>query len=1044
MLLKGIMLIPLSKPESLGISSQNSKAPNIRLLSDNEENRIIDSSLDFKDSISTQALLEKEPDTVVIKESDDVNTNNDQEGNQDEEDTKSSEPFKNFKLPDGDSPWLSKIKDPFNDQDSPWLSKMKDPFKETPINTKVFDAFNETPNSNKRSPNPLNTPTAAAHKVFQRLRENNNIPELDIDSQSLPAMFKDTQPISENPTQEEQEENIHFNETTINDSTMNDDITHGGHDDDDDDNKYLTKDDTTTEIEPTKRDVTSQILPTTQVLDDTVPIDDNNQDTNLKSDNTQGDIQVPGTAPDDDASIDVEESAIMDEPKDAHFINNQEDRSSPINSDAEDETFPLNIGRRLQSEPVGANYLNILAEDSIQKYHRDLGKKVNELPTDDGKSLLHSKSFTNDTLQISQGKRLNSLPLKLDNNKIQINHNELTAVPEKQTQTVINSSNGQSKSQPTSSLRVEESSPAIRDEDLYEFKKKKKPSQIDDQKDTVDINGLAENVTQEFSDVDDVDDESKIENSLVEERSNIHDLENTDSSNRIRRSSRNKNKKIDYTSSPEKSFNQEDLSVVLDADTSQLGNDDHETSDDDDRETPDLSSKLEFPNEILREENHELTENDIIFKNSIWSLDNTRYYPGLIIGLSENALSVKFFESTNEVTGSIFPLDIQVGDHVKVERGSYIVTGLECVINDNEKDVIRCMRGYDTVLLKKLKGKGKRQKILDNEIRVPLEEVRIENEDWHLRSRVLGEEQMIKPKRFSAKDSKTRKRLLPISYNEDDLLSSAPVKRPKSRSPGIFDECVFVITGEVDKDSLTEKIESNGGFILEEGFAAQISFSNGEPTSKFFENFKFAALITNKPFRSSKFLETVALGWPLLFQEFIEDCIFQNKLKENIYSYALPCGESTRFGCLKSANFFLFIQKWDSGYNLSSQLDNNKFLKDKVVFLCSKKNEDITKFMFQILGSSEVVLLPITNYTNFVNKASQYSNSTKILVYHDKISVIKSTLSSEKPKKSRKGSILSQIVPSNQERTLDLVDWEWLVQCIISGDILESKEQCKI
>ncbi|CAM9022640.1 unnamed protein product [Wickerhamomyces anomalus] len=178
-------VIPFTKPESLiGSNSQPSRVQNLRVLSENEDNRIIDSSCDFKDSISTQALLDKEPDTVVIKEDIPVTERNEDESIR-LSTAESSAPFKNLKLPDGESPWLSRVKDPFNDSETPWLNKIRDPFKETPINEKVLDAMGETPNSTRKVlVNSLNTPSAA-HKIFQKLREKGNQKELDFDSQTV-------------------------------------------------------------------------------------------------------------------------------------------------------------------------------------------------------------------------------------------------------------------------------------------------------------------------------------------------------------------------------------------------------------------------------------------------------------------------------------------------------------------------------------------------------------------------------------------------------------------------------------------------------------------------------------------------------------------------------------------------------------------------------------------------------------------------------------------------------------------------------------------
>lgn len=1002
-------VIPFTKPESLiGSNSQPSRIQNLRVLSENEDNRIIDSSCDFKDSISTQALLDKEPDTVVIKEDIPVTERNEDESIR-LSTAESSAPFKNLKLPDGESPWLSRVKDPFNDSETPWLNKIRDPFKETPINEKVLDAMGETPNSTRKVlVNSLNTPSAA-HKIFQKLREKGNQKELDFDSQTVPELFKDTQP----PSLEKEHEGSN------NDVTM--DLNH--------------------EIDSPRKDHFTDDVPT-QVVNDTLIIGDPNQHSepqDPKSDNTQADIQVPGTAPEVDHSLVIENDEIS---KDLDA-----GESSPINSDDE-KNFSLDYGRRLHSEPVSGDYLNILAEDSIQKYHRDLTKRGLQLEN-------QSKSFAGDTQRISQSKRLNSLPLNLDTDTL--HQAKITVQGNKNTQEQ-GAPKQVTKSHLTSSPNVEESSPAIREKaDTFEIEKAKADDNNNIETNTintsnksfhsqaVDFNALAENITQEFSDVDD---ESKVVDNTIEEEADNLKLQTewnegtSKSSNPVIRPTRNSKRKksskandlqLQFTSSPDKSINHSDLSIVLDANTSQIDDNDHDISTNDQQSilTPEYDVNV-LPNGILREETHNLSEEDIRFKDSVWCLANTRYYPGLILSLGKKGLEVKFFESTDEVNGGIFPLDIQIGDTVKIGRLVYLVTGLECVIQNLKEKAIRCMRGYDTVIVKRVKGKGKSMKILDTEEKFPLAEVHVENEEWHRRPRVLNE---IKPKRSSINQVQQLKRIIPKTY-EEELVLSTP-KKPKKTTSDIFHECVFVITGEVDKDGLTKAIVMNGGTVLDDGFASMIDFSNGEPKSDAFKDFKFGALIAEKYSRSPKYLETVALGWPLLFEDFIYDCISDNKLLDNISTYLLASGESSKFrGEVKSADIFKFIQGYISKTDLSQQLRNNRILESKNVFICSKKNIEITQFLFKILGAAKVSFVPITNYTNLISTVTEHSYNKDILIYHDKISSLKSVLdhkvNDNKRRRIKKNSILSEVLSSNQKLQMELVDWEWLVQCVIS------------
>lgn len=1000
----------------------------MRLLSETEENRIIDSSCDFKDSISTQALLDREPDTVVIKEN--TSTEIAERNNEDESIrlsvAGSSAPFKNLKLPDGESPWLSRVRDPFHDSETPWLNKIKDPFKETPLNEKVLDTYGETPDSNKKLLDPsLNTPSAA-HKIFQKLRETGNQKDLDFDSETVPELFKDTQP-----------------ELSLGNSQENSN----------EDELMSFNNDYTNEIEFTKKDTTTEDI-STPLINDTILIGEPNQSSgpqDPKSDNTQADIQVPGTAPEpdhDDTLHQVDEEAI--EEKELPRKANGE--SSPINSDDEDN-FSLDLGRRLHSEPISGDYLNILAEDSIQKYHRDLSKRGPRLQQKPNPS---SENVT----RTSQSKRLNSLPLNLDidplharkvNNPVQLNshHQELSKKPNEL----------QNESNQTLSSKVE-SSPSTATTEKAENNDLKYEGSITVQDEnttgtgkdlhsqSVEFNALAENVTQDLSDVDD---ESKVVDNTIEEEADSAKIQTEwnqevpRSSNPIRRSKRNVKSKsqLHFASSPNKSFDQSNISLALDANTSEIGEDDASdlfANDNQSVLTP-VHAEKNLPTEVLREELHKLTEKDIMFKDSVWSLTNTRYFPGLILNLGKKGLVVKFSEGPTEINGGIFPLDIQIGDHVKFERFTYLVTGLECVLQDFNDDVIRCMRGYDTVLVKRIKGKGKNMKIDNTEEKIPLADIHIENEEWHKRPRVLNE---IKAKRSTLNQSEQLKRVLPKTY-EEELVLSTP-KKPKYSTTGIFVGCIFVITGDVDKSSLTKSIVVNGGTVIEDGFSSMIDFENGVPSSDAFKDFSFAALITKKYLRSPKYLETVALGWPLLSQEFVYDCISRNHLIHKISPYLLPSGESSKLkGVVKSCDVFAFLQNWSLGHDLSGQLQNNTILLSRNVFICSKKNIEITQFLFKILGCKTVVIVPITNYSNLINTVTENFNDGEILIYHDKLGDIKSILDTKpiegKKRKLKRGSILSEVLGNNKKLKMELVDWEWLVQCVISAYPWES--QCR-
>lgn len=944
--------------------------------------------------------MEKEPDTVLIKEDTGIG-----DLNRDESvrltASSSSGPFKNIKDTEDESPWLSKVKDPFQDSETPWLSKIKDPFKETPISTKVVDSYDHTPNTTRKMfENSENTPSAA-HKVFQKLREKQNQEELDFDSQTVPTLFKDTQPVSPLKSSDE------ANDTNVPNSNE--------------------------ELDFTRIDRTSQPA-VTQTIDhgfEAERVHHSSQSHYPHSENTQPDIQVLGTAPEADTQAKEHFSSQNEQVE----LQDTKRISSPINSDDEND-FSLDLEKKLKTNST-VHQFDIIPDDSLQKHHRVLSKKANISHIE---TLPHSRSFSGETQRTSHGKRLNSLPIKIDNRILDTNEVYLPNNTQ-QKEPILNTLNitvkPHEKSHLTSSPNVEESSLAIRAAvDNYQVTKQTK----EDQADQVDFNALAENITQEISDVDD---DSKgdvtIDNTIEEEATDTNDKGNSlqalaNSSYPIRKFRRNRRnphreRNIELESSPDKTNGQSDASAILDANTSQIN---------DDQDITMSSAGNGVLGGILRNETHKLTENDNIFKSCVWCLHNTRYYPGLIVGRENEVFEIKFYESTNKVTTGIYPLDIQIGDIVKIERLSYIITGLERVIRDINEDVIRCMRGYDTVLVKRIKGKGKNRHTVELEEKFALGEIRIENEEWHKRPRLHNDDYDAKPKRFPISQLSKQKRSMPKSY-EEELILSTP-KKLKLDSSNIFSECVFVISGDVDKDELSRSIISNGGTVLREGFASKIKFADGSASSEMLQKFKFSALIAEKYLRSEKYLETVALAWPVLSQEFIYDCLSENELIGKLSPYLLPAGESSKLkGVAKSIDISAFVEHWKLGYNLSHQLNNNKILEDRNVFICSEKNSEITSFLFNILGSNKVTHLTLTNFTNLINSISEtIDDGTRNLVYHNNIDSIKSILDNKqtlksKGRRSRKGLILSEVSQSNRNLKLELVDWEWLVQCVISS-----------
>jgi DNA repair protein RAD9 len=412
----------------------------------------------------------------------------------------------------------------------------------------------------------------------------------------------------------------------------------------------------------------------------------------------------------------------------------------------------------------------------------------------------------------------------------------------------------------------------------------------------------------------------------------------------------------------------------------------------------------------------------------------------LIDSIGDKGFNVKFIDSIDDMS-LVYPLDLRIGDHIIVNRSNYVVSGLESSSENDSNEIIRCMRGYDTVLVKRIK-KGKAKKESNQEEKFPIGFIKMDTNEWFKKKRV-GYDSFTKPRRNIQKEAN---HIIP-TYQEE-LLMSTPQKMDNATKSNIFACCLFVITGDVQKDELSHLIYSHGGSIIEEGFSSTVYLENSENnepivrSKKLLQGFKFAALISNKHARSPKYLETLALGWPLLSTSFIHDSISEGTLKtEFLTTYLLPAGESKRMKFIKSHNIHGFKNNLDLQVDLSKQLSNNRLLNGKHVILTST-NPEIIRFIFYILGAKTVTITTLTNYTNLIHSLSTIAKEdigdSSVLIYHEKMKTLKSGLESldspEKPKSSKKSQLITSDILSNRAPvTLELVDWEWVVQCLIDG-----------
>ncbi|MCJ1393008.1 hypothetical protein MMC18_005880 [Xylographa bjoerkii] len=147
--------------------------------------------------------------------------------------------------------------------------------------------------------------------------------------------------------------------------------------------------------------------------------------------------------------------------------------------------------------------------------------------------------------------------------------------------------------------------------------------------------------------------------------------------------------------------------------------------------------------------------------------------------------------------------------------------------------------------------------------------------------------------------------------------TSAPTSTTRKTS-SLFDNVVFGLTNIVDGDArkqIIEHIQTNGGFLLEDGFdelfnlpslAADSPSRNTDAGTSGSFRLKteylrrgFTCLLAEKYCRNQKFFQALALGIPCLATRWVRDCITKQRLL-SWEPYLLPSGHSTFLSAVRA------------------------------------------------------------------------------------------------------------------------------------------------
>lgn len=534
---------------------------------------------------------------------------------------------------------------------------------------------------------------------------------------------------------------------------------------------------------------------------------------------------------------------------------------------------------------------------------------------------------------------------------------------------------------------------------------------------------------------------------------------------------------------------------------SQSGTDDATTNDIDN----DVNDGEYIINGVLRKEKSDtLRESDILYRDSVWATYNLKMYTGRLEARYSDSLIVEFQDGSYSIKNEdLNMLDLRIGDTVNVrgKRFKCIVVGLSR--GDSSVNAFKCMRGYSVVHVVKRSQKSNADR---QEFLVPLSECLMELSDWMIHEQkyrlLFGDENNVGDKSndvillssnglvrsrgttfdvisgASHQQNYHQQPLTPTKastrISSEKFLKLATPSPKKSLAYGstslIFAGKLFSITN-IDgarKELIKQKIESNGGIYLDSDLLGIFEYSKDDDnglglTSKYLKqsvNIRFGCMIANNFCRSSKYLQALALGWPILSDAYIDDVIANPSRVDDWYVYLLPAGYSIHMQAMKSLDIYKYRVNFELGLLLNEQILNRKLLLTGVNILIlsfsvteSKKNLielETSKFIFHAFGAQS------WNICHSVEKAveaikSFISMDQEFLIFNDggANDILDKILTSfneqensfaiergrsQGSRRSKRGERRDE----KEQHDIRVVDWEWVVQCVISGCIWDS------
>ncbi|CCH62356.1 hypothetical protein TBLA_0H00650 [Henningerozyma blattae CBS 6284] len=509
---------------------------------------------------------------------------------------------------------------------------------------------------------------------------------------------------------------------------------------------------------------------------------------------------------------------------------------------------------------------------------------------------------------------------------------------------------------------------------------------------------------------------------------------------------------------------------------------------------PDSSN---IPTDIKTEDNGYLSENDIKFSTAVWSLfeRDMNYYPGRILKeISTDTVQVSFgstFEISTEFAqyNDIYYLDIRIGDIVVSKMIDYEVVGLEACLKEDNQNIIRCIRGYDTVHLQKYPRTG------NDKITIKyLSDIHIDINHWARRPKIIlgnlphtrknAMEDVRYPIRgrhntstHSPRKSRqgTPRKNLKISneridsslgemknyrtLTKLDIFITESLNKFKNLKKNIFENCLFSMSkNDLNDDNFKGVIKQFGGKLLDNDnfstffmYRRELSIKSKLKWHEYdlfltwekkYKDIKFVCSFFWKYQRTQRYLEALALKWPILHPNFIIECIKQERLcHESMFKYLLPSGLSARLSdkegieVIKSNNIYQFYSNYINNYKINEQNFAMKDIMGEYYVLLYGKSDwsDLFTFLFACLGIEKLFHLENHDLNLINNKIIEIINTCnmknkKLLIFIDGGNTGLSNCDLE----ILRQELIDMTIKSNI--TVHVEDKEWLVQTLINED----------